>query len=592
MPTYFFVNPGNANLSWSLASSWATSSGGNAGTLSFPTASDDVLFDANSGTGTCSINSANLSCSSLDFTGYSGTINFVARSLTLTSSAIPAANAKLVLSPTMTITGSGAIAATPATQFLNIRGSYQITSSGKIWNDVPIVLGNTPFNTPVTTSLADNLHINANFRADVVSQLITSSVSVVTMSFERDVNSNGSCDILGICFPIASNRLAFQFTGSRNQSIGLGNGNWRGTTLIINKSPTSVCIVPGVTYQMLEVDYKSGILSSSASPYQPFILSGFNTTAATFTHSISTNGNIVGTTGSAVNFNMGKLGSRVILQDDLKFFSGSLIGFNRFGTATQIIDGPGKLYLGDGTHLASRVTMSLSTGTPTLSGSAEMRIEGAGTINIFGASAANTAIAIPLTINTTGTVNFVEGSFYYGYSSVTDFTQPVLTYTAGTVSSTTLVPANCTLQTNGMTWNIVQPSNTIRLTNNLQATTIQVSANTTFTGSAGFTASNYTQTTAGTTTTFQNGNSYLVTNALTGVGTLASPVVFRASTLNTPRAIFTHQNGGSQTMIYVSGNFIDSSQGQTIWTVGTILNNTINWNVGVKRADRSSTFVN
>lgn len=64
---------GTGNWDVSTTTNWSTSSGGSGG-ASVPTSSDDVYFDANSGGGTVTT-AGILWCSSLDFTGYTGTLS-------------------------------------------------------------------------------------------------------------------------------------------------------------------------------------------------------------------------------------------------------------------------------------------------------------------------------------------------------------------------------------------------------------------------------------------------------------------------------------------------------------------------------------
>jgi hypothetical protein len=67
MSRYWVGTTGN----WSDTANWSDSSGG-AGGFSVPTASDDVVFDASSGTGTATVDSAAF-CDDLNFTGFTGT---------------------------------------------------------------------------------------------------------------------------------------------------------------------------------------------------------------------------------------------------------------------------------------------------------------------------------------------------------------------------------------------------------------------------------------------------------------------------------------------------------------------------------------
>jgi hypothetical protein len=60
-------------------------------------------------------------------------------------------------------------------------------------------------------------------------------------------------------------------------------------------------------------------------------------------------------------------------------------------------------------------------------------------------------------------------------------------------------------------------------------------------------------------------------------------------------AIWTLDQGASQSMIYVNGTRIDSSQGQTIWSFGVSPANiatTINWNIGSPPGTFAYTFIN
>ena len=474
MPTYFFVNPTNANLSWSLASSWATSSGGTGGTLSFPTASDDVFFNANSGTGTCSIFAA-ASCRSLDFTGYNGSINFQTQTLTLTSSTTFTAGAKLALSPTMTITGSSG-------GTLRIVGAFDFTSSGESWDNVTFAGGLTLPNRGVTLRLADNAYITSNITYQGAAFVVTASTGV-TMSIGGNITSAGTLTFGGT----HTSSVAIQATGSVNQTWDTANSTISSPTFIIDKAPTSWLNVSSGNIRAINTELKRGFVTGTFG-LQYFV------NQSNLTYTIKSNNNIWNSTGSIFNLSVGKnetgiTGNTLTLLDDFKVFSGSRLLLNGTlgGSGVQTINGPGDLYFGDSTNLASQVTMSFNVGG--IQGTAIIRIQGSGQISIV-----NTSISYPtknpIIINTPGTVNFADGTFVYQglSSSPSDIAASTLTYTAGTIGSTTLIPSNCTLQTNGMTWNIVQPSNTIRLTNDLQATTIQVSANTTFTGSAGFTA--------------------------------------------------------------------------------------------------------
>ncbi|MCC6323730.1 hypothetical protein IT400_02970, partial [Candidatus Nomurabacteria bacterium] len=66
----YWVTGGTGN--WNSTSNWASTSGGGSG-VSIPTNTDNCYFDANSGSGTSTIN-ASSACADLNFTGFTGTI--------------------------------------------------------------------------------------------------------------------------------------------------------------------------------------------------------------------------------------------------------------------------------------------------------------------------------------------------------------------------------------------------------------------------------------------------------------------------------------------------------------------------------------
>lgn len=84
--------------SWSDTANWSDTTGGTGG-FSVPTASDDVFFDASSGSGTVTVDVSSV-CDDLDFTGFTGTF---------AGSAALAISGSLTLATGMTRTYTGAI---------------------------------------------------------------------------------------------------------------------------------------------------------------------------------------------------------------------------------------------------------------------------------------------------------------------------------------------------------------------------------------------------------------------------------------------------------------------------------------------------
>ena len=68
---WFKVSGGSDN--WATAANWYNGSGGTGGTTTVPTAADDVIIDAASGSGTITIAAA-ATCLSLYCVGFTGTL--------------------------------------------------------------------------------------------------------------------------------------------------------------------------------------------------------------------------------------------------------------------------------------------------------------------------------------------------------------------------------------------------------------------------------------------------------------------------------------------------------------------------------------
>lgn len=95
---------GSAAWNGTAGSKWATSSGG-AGGAAEPTSSDDVFFDAASGSVTVTASGFGLSCRSLDCNGFTGTLTYSGFAfLGIGTSTVPASNVMLRFSSSMTHT--------------------------------------------------------------------------------------------------------------------------------------------------------------------------------------------------------------------------------------------------------------------------------------------------------------------------------------------------------------------------------------------------------------------------------------------------------------------------------------------------------
>jgi hypothetical protein len=176
-----------------------------------------------------------------------------------------------------------------------------------------------------------------------------------------------------------------------------------------------------------------------------------------------------------------------------------------------------------------------------------------------------------------------------------------LTYTAGiinTSTSTFSIPANIGVTMSGMPfYNLTLPGlatyviNTpISILNNL---TLAATNSIAFIGSAGWTCANLLCSTPNRTITLANsssGASYRTTSTASLLGTNAQRITM-ASDNATTQSIWTLDNGAQQSLVYVNGTRIDSSQGATIWSFGGTLTNTTNWGTGSAQATTAYTYV-
>src|ERR1700757_4926824 len=104
--TRYEVSGGTGN--WNSTTNWSTSSGGASG-ASFPTSSDDVIFDANSGNLSVNVVSA---CLSFNSTGYTGTLTMssiltVTGNITLGAGMLFSGASQFIVNATATVTTNG-----------------------------------------------------------------------------------------------------------------------------------------------------------------------------------------------------------------------------------------------------------------------------------------------------------------------------------------------------------------------------------------------------------------------------------------------------------------------------------------------------
>jgi hypothetical protein len=240
----------------------------------------------------------------------------------------------------------------------------------------------------------------------------------------------------------------------------------------------------------------------------------------------------------------------------------------------NFLNGPGKVFVNGNYVLGANAISNLVVeliGTGTIS---------TGTISlpcVVNCSAGTYTLGATLTINNTFT--YTSGIVNTGISTVT-------LNNGISLSSAGINWYNITIPVIGIPFTITLNS-LMTVTNNL---TLASTLDMTFAGTAGWTCANLLRSAADRTITLQEGITYTTTNSVNMLGTNAQRIKMQSSSL-TNRAIWTLNQGASQSVVYVNGTRIDSSLGQTIWSFGGTLNNTINWALGTKPPTVSVTFI-
>ena len=195
------------------------------------------------------------------------------------------------------------------------------------------------------------------------------------------------------------------------------------------------------------------------------------------------------------------------------------------------------------------ISGSLTMPSVSLSGTTNIFLTGTGTWSAISSAG---VINNNLTINTSGIITL---------GTIVSYGTGTLTYTAGTIvntSSTLYGYGNSTINSSGMTWNIVQliATNTITLTSDLNTVTLSVPIS------------------AGATTTV-NGNNINVSGAVScsGAGSMAgtSVIKFAGTTTFTPASVtfqspITFQSGTCT----ISGSVLNYNTGTITYVAGTV----------------------
>jgi hypothetical protein len=283
--------------------------------------------------------------------------------------------------------------------------------------------------------------------------------------------------------------------------------------------------------------------------------------------------------------NTGGVGRSVTLLSD--------VYFNTIGTTSS-----GDSLNGAGWTL--HVSGSVGTMT-TISGTATLKFIGSSNATWTVTTGATISITAIVFARTGGTLNIPNNFIYTGSTGIT--------WQVGTINHTgTLTLGSTTLATSstGMSWNnlTINSGATITINQPLSITGIlSLTGSAAFIGTDGWTCANLVSSAAGPITiSLKELVSYRTISAVSitgGTAAVGNRVTMTSSGAAT-RAIWTLDPGATQTLIYVNGTRIDSSQnnGQTIWTFGGTISTTppgaetLNWNIGTRPGTSSYVFVN
>lgn len=402
----FLVTGGTGN--WNSTTNWSASSGGASG-ASFPTVSDDVIFDVNSHNANITVNvaSAALSFSAVSYTG------------TYTQTSTLSVSGNIVLASGMTIAGAST---------LIVAATASLTSNGKVWSPA------LTFSVSSTKTLVDNW---------VVSGLFTSLTLTQTLAGSGTLTCNG-----GITMTAA-------MTGPN--TVILGGGTWAGagaisTPLIINGTST----IGNVSFGSVSnptLTYSSGTITTAGGTLTIASQATLNTSGIIWSNvSPASSGGIV-TLLSDLN-GTGTLSSGVATSTqfngafNVNWSGGTVtIGTNWSGTATLVLNGSTTI---GGGILINNMTWSSGTITQTAFTyrTNTWTINSGVTINSSGILLFNTTPT--LTNNATGiTFNEIDcGASTVTFNGTNGFSIGTLKYVGGSTAGVSFKSNNTYIITN------------------------------------------------------------------------------------------------------------------------------------------------
>lgn len=230
MADRYFVN-GGVDSNWGTSGNWSTTSGG-AGGASVPTNADDAYLDGNSPT-PCTMTGAGKQCLSLNTTGWTGTLDLDATTLTC--------SANITLSATTTVTGTFNLAS-------NATGN--LTSNGVV---VPFLL----LSGSSTKTLLDNWTVS-----DTLTLGSTTASTVINgfkITCQKNLTTSGSGN-----GGSQSGTTVLEMTGTGTLSTYNGTNSRIGCPLTINTAGT-ITLGSALCYGGATFTYTAGTVVTTGS---------------------------------------------------------------------------------------------------------------------------------------------------------------------------------------------------------------------------------------------------------------------------------------------------------------------------------------
>lgn len=586
------------NGNWNTSTNWLTDGSG----AGVPTISTNATFDNVSSA--CTIDIASALCRNLNFnsgTGYANTLNLSGgNSIIVGHSNVLTPNQSLTFSSTMTVVGTGRIDTRsngtttvttngfffPNTLGLNVQSpaasativlTDNIRTSGLILGNQATVQSFSA-SSPNTITITNSLQIQTNSLTGGIAQLGTNSTTIIlsgNVTWSQTTQARIGCNI-------TINSPGSAVTISDGCSFGANGTNAFNPTL---KYVAGTVIHNGTFH----------IKVTQNGPNQYIDVSGSTSTTATNT----------GTTG--INFSNLTILSAASSTPNTTTITGNICVVNTFGISIQTGSKPPVILLGGTIYLNGSYSQNGYYDTTT---STTIIFQGTGTWSenlVLSSALGILSQGISFVINTTGTITLATDIGLAQNSSIT-YTAGNFITTSYTIRGyrTTLAGLGAGLQlvenflgnysgVNTASWLTITDTLPLLITN-FTFTNIHPVFNNQFQflGTAGFTTANLTWSTTPTSVnnafiylTAGSGIEYTITNSLSLIHipfstSISSSIAAVRKIGGTGNPKFTLQNGASQDVFYVnggasSGDILDSSNGQTIWTRSGSVTFAINW---------------